>query len=159
MVKMVHNLRDEIDVQCVMFLATELSMIRPAPFYFSRSGAQGAPAPVSLVLQDTLQELLDTTVLAWDNCSLRCTQDLSSIAPDLDLHFHKEAVWFGQLSAPERKALACASLGRHGTSQDVVALRAEMPFQTVIARACGDPDTFTLLKRLISREQYQLHSA
>jgi hypothetical protein len=142
-----------------MFLATELGMIRPAPFYFSRSGSHGAPAPVSLVLQDALQELLDSGVLTWDAGCLRCMEDLSSIAPELDLHFHKEAVWLEQLSAPERKALACATLDRQGVDQDVVAVRAAAPFQTVLARASGDPDGSVLLKRLISREHYQLYSA
>jgi hypothetical protein len=159
MVRTVHNLCDEADVQCVMFLATELGMIRPAPFYFSRSGSHGAPAPKSLVLEDALQELIESAVLIWDNGCLRCTADLSSIAPELDLHFRKEAARLEQLSALERKALARATLEGYGTGQDVLALRTGLPFQSVLARAFGDPDGSTLLRRLISREQYQFYSA
>jgi hypothetical protein len=75
------------------------------------------------------------------------------------LHFRKEAARLEQLSALERKALARATLEGYGTGQDVIALRTGSPFQSVLARAFEDPDGSTLLRRLISREQYQFYSA
>jgi hypothetical protein len=136
LVRTVQNLCDEADVQCVMFLASELGMIRPAPFYFSRSGVHGAPAPVSLVLRDTLQKLLDGAILAWENGALRCSVDLGNTVPDLDF-LRTDAASLERLSVQERKALASTALNRHRTGQDQVASRIEGPSKTALAGVWG----------------------
>jgi hypothetical protein len=157
MISTLHNLSDEADVQCVMFLATEFGLIRPAPFYFSRSGAPGVPAPESLVLRHTLQELLDTSCVTWENGCLRCVENLAGMPAMLDVQ--GGIAWLGTLSARERKVLARATLDLHRAGVDVVSPMADTPFRASITRALGDLEGFELLEHRLMMARYQLRSA
>jgi hypothetical protein len=137
LVKTVHNLCDEDDVQCVMFLATEFGMIRPAPFYFSRNGAHEAPGPVSLVLRDTLRELLDSAFLLWENGCLTCAGGVSAVVPERECSFREDLAWIEGLSSQERKALACTALSRQNAGQDHATPWIGLPVETALTRVWG----------------------
>ena len=107
LISAVRNLRDEDDVQRLVFLATEFGVLQPSPFYFSRRLVQELLTPMSLVLRDALGALLECDLLRWEGGRLCAYGDLwgpERAAP------HMDVTWLGALSATERGVLAQATL-------------------------------------------------
>lgn len=137
------NLRDEEDVQCSLFLADEFALLRPNPFYFSGQGDEGAVAPCSLILRDTLGVLLDRGLIVRDERSLRA---YSGIMPRGLLS--TAVAWLATLSPRERLALAQAVLTLRAQGLCAQARSAGPTFRQTLGQLLGSDAAESLLCRL-----------
>lgn len=140
----VRNLRDEDDVQCLLFLAGEFALIRPNPFYFSLHTADDATQPCSLILRDTLRVLLDGNYVHWDRSGLLVAQDSLPVALHTGIDRGRLAL-LAALSPRERRMLAQAALELRDSGVDVRAQMADASFAQRLAQADGDVEVHRLI--------------
>lgn len=101
----VHDVQDEEDLQCLVFLADECGFLRQDPFCFGISLASGTRLPWSLILRDTLEQLR-AAGLVTDEGVLRPAphyRPSGTAAPD-------GLAQLASLSASERRTLAGGAL-------------------------------------------------
>lgn len=132
----VRNVQDENDLQCVAFLAVELGILRPSPFYFSYDPAEEVSTPCSLILRDTLHALLVSHHLGWDHGALRLRTDMPPTVHEVS-GVASTASWLGALSPSERGIFARVTMDLHRRGIGVLSHRAEMLFRRAVARLLG----------------------
>jgi hypothetical protein len=144
----VRNLRDEEDVQCLLFLADEFALLQSNPFYFSAQGMDEAQRPCSLVLRDTLVRLLDCGLIRWDNGHL---QAYISIVPLVAPGMLRTTIsWLAALSSIERSALAQAALTLRAQGISARAPAAEGFFRPALSQLLGTDAAEALVRRLFT---------
>ena len=121
LVRAVKNLRDELDLQCLAFLAGELGMLQNTPFCFSLALSQDRAVPESLILRDTFDTMLRQHTLGWDCGQLRALVD-GEAAPD-DLLPSSASAWLGwrrcsPLSARLLRGLSYSRMSRAAVWRD-----------------------------------------
>ena len=101
----VHDVQDEEDLQCLVFLADECGFLRPDPFCFGISLSSGTRLPWSLILRDTLEQLRGVGLVIDDGCLRPALRYRSSgtVAPE-------GLARLAALSASERRSLAGGAL-------------------------------------------------
>lgn len=152
----VRNLRDEDDVQCLVFLADEFAILLPNPFYFSLHGAADTPLPWSLVLRDTLRALLAIGLIGWENGGLRTYGDLVGTTPASGT-INSRISWLATLSPRERRVLAQIALDLRDSGISLLSRDAEARFQQATIQALGAEAGDALVRRL-SAVRWQLSS-
>jgi hypothetical protein len=152
LVAAIRDLSDEDDLQCLVFLAGELGILRPTPFYFSR-GNGCTQVPQSLVLHHTLDTCLEEGLIGWDNGCLRCIQVEPTGGPSA---VHSGISWLAMLVPFERRALTQATLELHSTGIRLLSSQAEVPFRHAITRALGWVEGAEAAERRLNMVRYQL---
>lgn len=139
----VPNLRDEEDVQHVLFLADEFALLRPNPFYFSAQHAGDRMLPCSLVLRDTLHTLLNRGLIVREEDRLCAySESRSGTAPQGAL------AWLAVLSPGERAALAQATLMLRMQGLYAQARSAGDAFRKALGQTLGGDAVEALMRRL-----------
>jgi hypothetical protein len=154
-VRSVRNLRDEDDVQCVAFLAGELGLLHPTPFYFSHAGGGRGQAPYSLILQGALRDLLTRHGLGWDAGGLRVHVAIPSARAD-SIVIGEALSWLGALSSAERKLLMQTTLDLRRGGVHLLARGAEILFRRTVARLLGAVEGAEDIERRLSAVRRQL---
>jgi hypothetical protein len=154
----VRNVRDEDDLQCLAFLAGELGILHPSPFYFSRECARGIVVPQSLILRDTLNALLLNHDLSWDHGVLRLYADLQ-IPEGEPAGLAGGVSWFGALTPAERGIFAQATIDLHRLGISVLCHRAEMLFRRGVVRLLGGVAGAEASERRLNTVRWQLSMA
>ncbi len=152
LVAAIRDLSDEDDLQCLVFLAGELGILRPTPFYFSR-GNGCTQVPQSLVLHHTLDTCLEAGLIGWDSGCLRC---IATEAPADSSPVRSGISWLAMLLPFERRALTQATLELHSTGIRLLSAQAEAPFRHAITRALGWVEGAEAAERRLNMVRYQL---
>jgi hypothetical protein len=154
----VRNVQDEDDLHCLTFLAGELGILRPSPFYFSRDSVGETLRPRSLILRDTLHGLLGSHDLRWENGVLRPRTELP--AGDYEQESVARAVsWLGALTPADRAVFARVTMDLHRRGISVLAHQAEMLFRRGVARLIGGAAGAEASERRLSTVRRQLSLA
>jgi hypothetical protein len=145
-VAVAQTLRDDEDVQCLLFLAGEFGAFDANPFYFSAQRTGERVLPCSLVLRDTLRSLLDGGYLVLRDGALRVQR-----VPQQTLLPGRRSTLIGWLSArtpAERRALAEAVLELRSLGTPMRARAAVVPFRQTLNRVLGAEAAEVLEHRL-----------
>jgi hypothetical protein len=142
-VAVVPNLRDEEDLQCLLFLADEFALLRPNPFYFSVQHAGEMALPCSLVLSDTLSTLLDRGLIVCEGGNLHAYGDIVPRDP-----LHSALAWLAALSPIERYALAQAALALRTQGVCAQARSAREAFRQALCQTLERDAVEALLRQL-----------
>jgi hypothetical protein len=147
LVRAVKNLRDELDLQCLTFLAGELGMLQNTPFCFSLALSQDSAAPESLILRDTFDTMLRRHMLGWEGGQLRTLVD-AEIAPDDRSFIRERLTWLATLQPHERLALTRVVIQSRVSGSTVARPAAEGLLRGLLSRIKGEDVPEAVARRL-----------
>jgi hypothetical protein len=154
----VRNVQDEDDLHCLAFLAGELGILRPSPFYFSGDHSGDATTPRSLILRDTLHGLLASHDLRWENGVLRLRSEVPADEQATARLAHVVS-WLGALTPGERAVFARVTMDLHRRGISVLAHQAEILFRRAVARLIGGAAGAEASERRLTTVRRQLSLA
>ncbi len=147
LVRAVRNLRDELDLQCLAFLAGELGILRNTPFCFSLALSQDSAVPESLVLRDTFDTMLRQHTLGWDAGQLRALVE-AEVAADESSFIHERLSWLASLQPNERQALTRVVMQSPSSGTSVARPAVDGLLRSILARVAGDEVPEAIARRL-----------
>jgi hypothetical protein len=147
LVRVVMNLRDETDLQCLAFLAGELGILQNTPFCFSVALSQDSAVPESLVLRDTFETMLRQRMLGWDGGQLRALVDVDATSNEPS--FMRERVsWLATLQPNERQALTRVIMQSHSSGASAARPATDGLLRGILSRVTGDDLREAVARRL-----------
>jgi hypothetical protein len=155
LVNAVSDLRDEEDLQCLVFLAGELGILRHTPFYFSRGS--GSRLPHSVILDDTLQVSIAAGLIGRESGGLR-----AYAAPETkgtDAQMTAGISWLSMLAPHERLVLTHAVLNLHAGGIHVLSPSASLPFKHAVLQALESADDAENVERRLRMVRLGLSTA
>jgi hypothetical protein len=147
LVRVVRNLRDEIDLQCLAFLAGELGILQNTPFCFSLALSPDSAVPESLVLRDTFETMVRQHVLGWDGGQLRALIDADAL-PNEQPFVRERISWLATLQPNERQALTRVVMQSHSVGTSTVRPATEGLLRGILSRLTGDDVPEAVARRL-----------
>ena len=139
----VPDLRDEEDLQCLAFLASELGILRRTPFYFSRGA--GSHLPHSVVLDDTLRVSISAGLVGRESGGLRAYA--APEAKGAEAQMTAGVSWLSMLAPYERLVLTQAVLNLHACGIHALSSSASGPFRHAVLQALDSADDADKVER------------
>jgi hypothetical protein len=155
LVRVVRNLRDERDVQCLTFLAGELGILPNSPFCFSRALGQETAVPESLILRDTMHALLERRWLDWEDGQLRNSMAPAGAAAEGPA-MAEGISWLGALLPSERLVLTRVLVQLQAAGSSLLQAAAEEKFHLLTARLVGTGAAAEASRQRLSMVRRQL---